>query len=89
MAAVLVFNVGDAAITIGVLLLLVRALLMRDGEGLEEESLRNASVSPRPGRFGRPPARRLRPAASLFGRERPDEFAVARNAPLVIRPISR
>ena len=27
----LVFNVGDAAITIGVLLLLVRALLMRDG----------------------------------------------------------
>jgi signal peptidase II len=29
----LVFNVGDAAITIGVLLLLVRALLMRDGKG--------------------------------------------------------
>ncbi len=28
----LVFNVGDAAITIGVLLLLVRALLMRDGK---------------------------------------------------------
>lgn len=28
----LVFNLGDAAITIGVLLLLVRALLMRDGK---------------------------------------------------------
>src|SRR5919107_2366285 len=28
----LIFNVGDAAITIGVLLLLVRALLMRDGK---------------------------------------------------------
>ena len=34
----LVFNVGDAAITIGVLLLLVRALLMRDGKGSKKES---------------------------------------------------
>ena len=34
----LVFNVGDAAITIGVLLLLVRALLMRDGKGAKKES---------------------------------------------------
>ena len=33
----LVFNVGDAAITIGVLLLLVRALLMRDGKGSKKE----------------------------------------------------
>lgn len=32
----LVFNVADAAITIGVLLLLVRALLMRDGKGKKE-----------------------------------------------------
>ena len=34
----LVFNVGDAAITIGVLLLLVRALLMRDGKAKKKES---------------------------------------------------
>ena len=34
----LVFNVGDAAITIGVLLLLVRALLMRDGTAKKKES---------------------------------------------------
>ena len=34
----LVFNVGDAAITIGVLLLLVRALLMRDGKGSKKEA---------------------------------------------------
>ena len=34
----LVFNVGDAAITIGVLLLLVRALLMRDGKDTKKES---------------------------------------------------
>lgn len=33
----LVFNVGDAAITIGVLLLLVRALLMRDGKAKKKE----------------------------------------------------
>ncbi len=33
----LVFNVGDAAITIGVLLLLVRALLMRDGKVKKKE----------------------------------------------------
>ena len=33
----LVFNVADAAITIGVLLLLVRALLMRDGKGTQKE----------------------------------------------------
>jgi signal peptidase II len=33
----LVFNVGDAAITIGVLLLLVRALLMRDGKAAKKE----------------------------------------------------
>ena len=33
----LVFNVGDAAITIGVLLLLVRALLTRDRKASEEE----------------------------------------------------
>ena len=34
----LVFNVGDAAITIGVLLLLVRALLMRDGKVPKKEA---------------------------------------------------
>ena len=34
----LVFNVGDAAITIGVLLLLVRALLMRDGTAKKKEA---------------------------------------------------
>ena len=34
----LVFNVGDAAITIGVLLLLVRALLMRDGKRSKKEN---------------------------------------------------
>ncbi len=34
----LVFNVADAAITIGVLLLLVRALLMREGKGSQKES---------------------------------------------------
>jgi signal peptidase II len=34
----LVFNVGDAAITVGVLLLLVRALLMRDGKGSKKEA---------------------------------------------------
>lgn len=34
----LVFNVADAAITIGVLLLLVRALLMRDGKGSKKEA---------------------------------------------------
>lgn len=34
----LVFNVGDAAITIGVLLLLVRALLMRDGKDPKKEA---------------------------------------------------
>jgi signal peptidase II len=34
----LVFNVADAAITIGVLLLLVRALLMRDKGGPRKES---------------------------------------------------
>ena len=33
----LVFNVADAAITIGVLLLLVRALLMRDGKRSKKE----------------------------------------------------
>lgn len=33
----LVFNIGDAAITIGVLLLLVRALLMRDGKPPKKE----------------------------------------------------
>ena len=33
----LVFNVGDAAITIGVLLLLVRALLTREAKAPEEE----------------------------------------------------
>ena len=33
----LVFNVADAAITIGVLLLLVRALLMRDGKDKKKE----------------------------------------------------
>ena len=35
----LVFNVADAAITIGVLLLLVRALLMRDGKSSKKEAL--------------------------------------------------
>lgn len=34
----LVFNVADAAITIGVLLLLVRALLMRDGKDPKKEA---------------------------------------------------
>lgn len=34
----LVFNVADAAITIGVLLLLVRALLMRDGKATKKEA---------------------------------------------------
>ena len=34
----LVFNVGDAAITIGVLLLLVRALLMRDGKASKKDA---------------------------------------------------
>jgi signal peptidase II len=34
----LVFNVADAAITIGVLLLLVRALLMRDGKANRKEA---------------------------------------------------
>ena len=34
----LVFNVADAAITIGVLLLLVRALLMRDGRAKKKEA---------------------------------------------------
>jgi signal peptidase II len=34
----LVFNVGDAAITVGVLLLLVRALLMRDGRAKKKEA---------------------------------------------------
>jgi signal peptidase II len=34
----LVFNIADAAITIGVLLLLVRALLMRDGRAPKKES---------------------------------------------------
>ena len=34
----LVFNVADAAITIGVLLLLVRALLMRDGKDKKKEA---------------------------------------------------
>ena len=34
----LVFNVGDAAITIGVLLLLVRALLMRDSKATKKEA---------------------------------------------------
>ena len=34
----LVFNVADAAITIGVLLLLVRALLMRDGKAKKKEA---------------------------------------------------
>ena len=34
----LVFNVADAAITIGVLLLLVRALLMRDGKTKKKEA---------------------------------------------------
>ena len=34
----LVFNVADAAITIGVLLLLVRALLMRDGKSKKKEA---------------------------------------------------
>ena len=34
----LVFNVADAAITIGVLLLLVRALLMRDGKANKKEA---------------------------------------------------
>ena len=33
----LIFNVGDAAITIGILLLLVRALLTRDGKPPREE----------------------------------------------------
>jgi len=33
-----VFNFGDAAITIGVLLLLVRALLMRDGRAKKKEA---------------------------------------------------
>ena len=34
----LVFNIADAAITIGVLLLLVRALLMRDGRAKKKEA---------------------------------------------------
>ena len=34
----LVFNIADAAITIGVLLLLVRALLMCDGKGSKKEA---------------------------------------------------
>ena len=34
----LVFNVADAAITVGVLLLLVRALLMREGKGPNKEA---------------------------------------------------
>src|SRR6187401_255012 len=34
----LVFNVGDAAITISVLLLLVRALLMRDGKASKKDA---------------------------------------------------
>lgn len=34
----LVFNIADAAITIGVLLLLVRALLMRDGKSSKKEA---------------------------------------------------
>ena len=38
----LVFNVGDAAITIGVLLLLVRALLMRESKAETKEDQSNA-----------------------------------------------
>ena len=83
----LVFNVADAAISIGVLILLLRAFLLRDnsskdpGRQKERMNMRKALILPhRAG--GRP---RL---VRLLGRRStpPDEFAVARNAPLVIPP---
>ena len=40
----LVFNVADAAITIGVLILLLRALLVRDKKGDERAKVENANA---------------------------------------------
>ena len=77
-----VFNVGDAAISIGVVILLLRAFLLRDKapEGTNRTCVRLSSSSPR---------RSCLPAAASFGGTKHkslDEFAVARNAPLVIPP---
>ena len=87
----LVFNVGDAAITIGVLLLLVRALLMR------ESKARQGKLSP-PKEITNMRLSSLLLAATAgtllagcagggpLNRARPDEFAVARNPQLVVPP---
>ncbi|KAK0340254.1 hypothetical protein LTR94_031299, partial [Friedmanniomyces endolithicus] len=61
----LIFNVADAAITIGVLILLARALLIREKRPDPSENVHAG-----------------------YDRARPDEFAVARQPPLVIPPVA-
>ena len=85
----LVFNVGDAAITIGVLLLLVRALLMRDGKATEEGSLTMRIAISSPGRLGRSPARRLRRRRPVRPRAAPTSSRSRATRRWWCRPISR
>ena len=79
----LVFNVGDAAISIGVVILLLRAFLTRKDEGpapRRQSNMRKAFTA-----LVLVAAVATSGCAALRPR-RPDEFAVARNAPLIIPP---
>ncbi len=79
----LIFNVGDAAISIGVVILLLRAFLTRKEEGAQGDY--RTCVKPLPPLL-------LVAAVAASGcatsarHETPDEFAVARNAPLIVPP---
>ena len=76
-----IFNVADAAISIGVVILLLRAFLV---EGAPQGECRTCVNWSRFWLFRRS---RLADAACIGGKPKaPDEFQVARNAPLVIPP---
>ena len=81
----LIFNVGDAAITIGVLLLLSPGAADARPEGSPGGKVTMRIVKLGLAAAAAPAAGRLR-RGGIAGRERPDEFAVARTAPLVIPP---
>ena len=81
----LVFNVGDAAISIGVVILLLRAFLTRKDKAPKQGDYRTCVKPCRPSSWSLPPSRqRLRRIDGAVAG--PDEFAVARNAPLVVPP---
>ena len=96
----LIFNVADAAITIGVVLLLARTLFRREKRAPAQDGPRRRPNPRRKclmftshlarhapcWRFPPRSCSAAAPAAGCFRRERPDEFAVQRQAPLVVPP---